>query len=446
MGTSLRTRFLSAAFLLSALHTALAEIDAGPFQDYSSVLVIDTFPTAWQNDLGAWHGAEEGMQAEFGPGYVSLYASQSEQIFHTKVAPTCRDMSEFAGMYLHIAFEGTTQFTISLQQHNEACDQGVSPAPETWDSIEAARYARGNDIYIPIWHFNIDLSRTVAVSFHGFYTQESLRLYKVEITASLPWDFYVPDKLPSGTVVLKCRRPNSFAFGIDDGKPKYAREVMDILEEEGVKVTFFAVGNGLVDPFAPFQQVYREMSERGHQIALHSYSHPRLESLQTKEEIDYQFTENMRVLRETLGLESKYFRPPYGVVGARTRQSFAALVDDPYIVNWSVDIEDWLWAESKTPRKQVDAFRRDLNKGGDLAVLHFLNRSTVRYLRDVINLVRQAGKDIMRVDQCMYDPDAPPIEWAWMRPGNGTQRIGHQNSTIGRNMTAVKEKRWHRDL
>jgi len=87
----------------------------------------------------------------------------------------------------------------------------------------------------------------------------------------------------------------------------------------------------------------------------------------------------------------------------------AAIIEDPVIVNWSVDIEDWLWADSKTPEKQLQAFQRDVNKGGDLVVMHYLNPTTVRYFRDVINIARSTGKRIMRVDQCMEDPDAPPL-------------------------------------
>lgn len=106
---------------------------------------------------------------------------------------------------------------------------------------------------------------------------------------------------------------------------------------------------------------------------------------------------------------ARYFRPPYGTIGARTRQRLASLIDDPYIINWSVDIEDWLYANSDTPEKQFEAFKRDVRRGGNLAVMHYLHPTTVGYFRDVINVAKAAGKQIMRVDQCMEDPDAPPL-------------------------------------
>ena len=80
-----------------------------------------------------------------------------------------------------------------------------------------------------------------------------------------------------------------------------------------------------------------------------------------------------------------------------------------YIVGWSVDVEDWLWAESETPEKQLEAFKRDVKAGGNLVVMHYLYESTVGYLEEFIKLAKASGKRLMRVDQCMEDPEAPPL-------------------------------------
>ncbi|EEP75557.1 conserved hypothetical protein [Uncinocarpus reesii 1704] len=383
---------------------------AAPTRSEVEALVIDTFDTPGSNNVGGWAGTDEGMISQYGPGYLSLSPTDPDMNFHTKVAPECLDMTAYMDMYLHIGFSGTDKFTISLTQHNEDCDEMRSPYPETWDSVEAARYAHGEDIYIPLSHFNIDFSRVNSVAFNGFYTNESITLYKIEITPDVPKDIDIPKKRPSGTLALKCKRPNSFAFGIDDGNPVFAREVMQILKEEDIKVTFFTVGSGLLDRTTNFTAMYHDMLYHGHQVALHSFSHPRMEGLANIEDIDFEIVGNIKAMKRQLGIESRYFRPPFGVVGARTRERLAEFVKDPYIINWSVDIEDWLWAHSPTPEKQYEAFKRDLEKGGDLAVMHFLHRSTVDYFRDVFQLVKASGKRIMRVDQCMEDPNAPPLD------------------------------------
>ncbi|KAJ0425990.1 hypothetical protein BJY00DRAFT_307507 [Aspergillus carlsbadensis] len=374
-------------------------------------LVIDTFVNTDRNDLGFWHGPSTSLPAENGHGYVRLFPSDADQNYHTELGPaTCFDMRPYQHMYLHLVFSGSTNFSISLNQLNDKCDSRRSPFLETWDSVEAERYARGNDIYVPLDHFVVDQSRTVSVSLHGFFSRDSLTIYKVEIVPELPWGFYVPPKLENGKLFLHCTRPNSFAFGIDDGLPHLVQDVMKILEEEQILVTFFVVGAGLRAKGANFSSVYKEMLRRGHQIALHSDTHQKIEGLDTIKAIDEEIVHNMETFQRELGIQSRYFRPPYGTIGARTRQRLAAYIKDPSIINWSVDVEDWLWKDSKTPERQRDAFFRDVGRGGNLVVMHYLSPTTVRYFREFIQFVKSLNIDIMRVDQCLEDPDSPPID------------------------------------
>ena len=118
------------------------------------------------------------------------------------------------------------------------------------------------------------------------------------------------------------------------------------------------------------------------------------------------------------------FRPPYGSIGARTRESFSRSVPagrTPTIVKWSVDVEDWIYGrsipqdeelddepgtkEDKIERwqaqKQLESFKRDLDRGGTLGVSHYNFRSTASILRDMIKLVREKGLKIRTVSQCL---------------------------------------------
>ncbi|KAL7629665.1 hypothetical protein AAE478_001188 [Parahypoxylon ruwenzoriense] len=378
----------------------------------AAALVIDQFESEDANSLGFWHGADEGLSLTWGSRSLTIKSSDSDYAFYTQVSGTCRDMTSFKGSYLHIAYSGSNKFTVALQQHNSACDENIAPFPETWDSVEAARYSSASDIYIPMSHFNIVHNRAVGVALKGFYTTDSVVLTKVEIVPSIPASFKIPTKLPSGNLIFACKRPNSFAFAIDDGDPAFAQEVMNAVKEENIKVTFFTVGAPLLDASTNLSNVYNEMLAQGHQIALHSYTHPKLESLPDYEAIDWEYNNDIAsVVKVFNGLHTPYFRPPFGNEGARMRQRLAATlgVDDPYIVNWSVDVEDWLWATGPTPEKQLDAFKRDVQKGGNLVVMHYLYSSTVGYLREFIQIAKATGKQLMRVDQCMEDPNAPPL-------------------------------------
>ncbi|KAJ5624382.1 Glycoside hydrolase/deacetylase beta/alpha-barrel [Penicillium lagena] len=422
-------------------------------------LVIDTFQSPTHNDLGFWHGSGENLTVEHSPGFVRFTPTDPDQNFHTQFdTHGCFSLWPWQNQFLHVVFEGTDKFSVSLNEHNAECNPRRRPFPGVPDTVEAARYvmrtivsgdgepsqsrnsttqrgkshspawnkSRKNDghtrvpgpyskteLYIPLSHFHIEQNRVMSVSFHGFYTQEPITLHRVEIVPMVPSPspeneyFRIPSKLPSGRLVFRCSRPGSFAFGIDDGQPQLAQEVMQILDREDVRVTFFVVGAGLRDPETNFTQVYREMLQKGHQIALHSNTHPKMEALPTVGEIDDEILQTMQIFKERLDVESSYFRPPYGTVGARMRQQLAQHLPNPYIVNWSVDVEDWLWANTTTPEKQLEAFTNSVSRGGNLAVMHYLNPTTVQYLPQFIRLVKNAGLQIMRVDQCLGD--GPPL-------------------------------------
>ncbi|GKT50241.1 chitin deacetylase ARB_04768 [Colletotrichum spaethianum] len=374
--------------------------------------LIDDFSAKDQNSLGQWHGGDNEAAVTWVKGKVTIKAPDADFSYYSQFENSCADMTSYDGSYLHIAYSGSNKFTIAMQQHNSQCNDAIAPFPETWDSLEAARYATGNNIYIPMSHFNIVRTRAVGLAFKGFYTNEAVTLTKIEIVSSVPSGVYIPSKLPSGNLVFACKRPNSIAFAIDDGDPTYAQEVMEVIRSENIKVTFFTVGAPLRDPSTNLSNIYQDMMTQGHQMALHSYTHPRMEGLPNNEAIAWEYKQDIDAVSDMFsGLKTKYFRPPFGNEGARMRQQLVSTTgnSDAYIVNWNIDVEDWLWATSSTPEKQLEAFQRDLDKGGSLVVMHYLYPSTVKYLRQFIQMAKKTNKQLMRVDQCMEDPEAPPL-------------------------------------
>ncbi|KAF2451943.1 carbohydrate esterase family 4 protein [Karstenula rhodostoma CBS 690.94] len=377
----------------------------------AAALVIDKFAKADSNALGFWHGYDEGMKVTIGGSKATIVSSDADYSFYTQLSASCTDMTKYKGSYLHIAYSGSTAFTVALQQHNSKCDDSIAPYPETWDSLEATRYAKNGHIYMPISHFNIQLARTVSIAIKGFYKSDQVVLSTIEIVPSVPSGYSIPNKLESGDLVFACKRPNSFAFAIDDGSPEYAQQVLKIVKEENIKVTFFTVGAPLIDASTNLTNVYREMEAAGHQIALHSYTHPKMEGLPDYAAIDWEYKQDIdTVAKQFDGLHTNYFRPPFGTEGARMRQRLAqTLSTKPTVTMWSVDVEDWLWAQTDTPEEQLKAFERDVNKGGNLVVMHYLYPSTVGYLQQFIQMAKKTGKQLMRVDQCMDDPNAPAL-------------------------------------
>lgn len=377
----------------------------------ASAIVVDQFANPDANALGFWHGGDDPTQYKMTGGKLTITFNDPDLSFYTQLSGSCRDMSTYNGAYLHIAYTGSNLFTVALQQHNSACNEAIAPYPETWDDVEARRYASATDIYIPLSHFNIVKTRVIGIALKAFQTTTATVVSKIEIVPTVPSSFTgtISAKVPTAPLFFACTRPNSFAFAIDDGSPDLAQQVMAIVKEAGIKVTFFTVGAPLLDASTNLTNVYAEMLSQGHQIALHSFTHPKMEALPTSADIDWELQNDIAAVRDQLHTSSIYFRPPFGTEGARLRQRLQANIPGSKVINWSIDVEDWLWALGPTPEKQLDAFNRDVAKGGNLVVMHYLYPTTVGYLKQFIAIAKATGKTLMRVDQCMEDPAAPPL-------------------------------------
>jgi len=378
----------------------------------ATAFVIDKFANKDTNALGAWHGGDEGMTVTWGIGSVKIVSNDADYSFYTQFDGNCKDITGQEGSYLHVKYTGSTAFSIALQQHNTGCNPNISPYPATWDEVEASRYANNGDIYVPLSHFNVNKQYAIGLAFKAWYTTAATTFTLVEIVKSVPAGISIKSKLPTGQLVFACKRPNSFAFCIDDGDPALAQQVMEIIKSENIKVTFFTVGAPLLDTSNNLSAVYKEMQSLGHQIAFHSYTHPKMEGLPDYNAIDWEYNQDIAVMSQVFnGFTSSYFRPPFGNEGARMRYRWTQASGNPdaYIVNWDVDIQDWLWATTTTPQNQLTNFKADVDKGGDLVVAHYLYPSTVQYLRQFIQYAKSTGKQLMRLDQCMMDPNAPPL-------------------------------------
>lgn len=125
----------------------------------------------------------------------------------------------------------------------------------------------------------------------------------------------------------------------DDGPGKYTNELLDILEEYGVKATFFVI-------YQPnHEEEYRRIVDNGHTLAIHSYDHSYKKIYKSvdgfKEDIDktYDF------LLETTGQEPLFYRFPGGssnTIFKGNKNDLIDVLNDKNLVyyDWNCDSND----------------------------------------------------------------------------------------------------------
>lgn len=100
----------------------------------------------------------------------------------------------------------------------------------------------------------------------------------------------------------------------DDGPSQYTSQILDILDSYGVKATFFVKNGGR------YNYLMKSIVDRGHQIALHTYSHD-YKRIYASDEAYYKDLKQISdLVLEQTGTESKIIRFPGGSSNSISRK------------------------------------------------------------------------------------------------------------------------------
>ncbi|MDX6765366.1 MAG: glycosyltransferase [Candidatus Methylacidiphilales bacterium] len=157
------------------------------------------------------------------------------------------------------------------------------------------------------------------------------------------------------------------ALTFDDGPdPRWTPRILDILKARGVHAAFFVVGKNMED----HPDLVRRMIAEGHEVGLHTYSHPNL-GLQPDARIELELNATQRLLEWVSGRSSILFRPPFNA-DTRPRNTteirpLAIAQDLGYItVLESIDPEDWQEPGAAAILERIKAIRAK----GNIILLH----------------------------------------------------------------------------
>lgn len=167
----------------------------------------------------------------------------------------------------------------------------------------------------------------------------------------------------------------------DDGpNPATTPRLLELFEEEGVKATFFVIG----EQVEKHEDLLLEVSRKGHSIGNHTYSHQFLPLLTTKRLEKEILSTNQRI-KDITGESPKLFRPPFGIVDKKTH----ALLNEQGMktVYWSAFSEDW---RQIGERSVVDRLSKYAAPGG-IMILHELEptgNQTIAAARTLIHKLK----------------------------------------------------------
>lgn len=165
------------------------------------------------------------------------------------------------------------------------------------------------------------------------------------------------------------------ALTFDDGPGKYTDKLLDCLEENNAKATFFMLGQNV----GYFPDTVKRMHESGMELGNHSYDHTILTST-TKDGVVQQMEKTNNAIREACGVPADVMRPP----GGSYNETVASLVGLP-IITWTIDTRDWATRNADNTYKVT----LDNVKDGSIVLMHDIHESSVeaclRLIPDLID-------------------------------------------------------------
>jgi peptidoglycan/xylan/chitin deacetylase (PgdA/CDA1 family) len=215
---------------------------------------------------------------------------------------------------------------------------------------------------------------------------------KAQALIALPNDIVTTD---SATITAVNTPSPVVAMTFDDGPhPTNTPRLLDMLRERGIRATFYLIGNRVVQ----YPNIARRISEEGHEIGNHSWSHPflnRLGASAVTREID----QTTDAIFQVTGRPPVTFRPPYGAFTRSQRAELHAARTLPTIL-WSVDPQDW-----RRPGANVVA-NRILQHAhqGSIILSHDIHRGTIDAMPQTLDGLTARGLQFVTVSQMIGWP------------------------------------------
>ncbi len=186
----------------------------------------------------------------------------------------------------------------------------------------------------------------------------------------------------------------------DDGPSDNTAVILDILDYYDIKATFFVIYNG--NEYE--HRLYRDIVERGHSLALHSYSHKYSEIYKSVESYLDDFNKLYTFIEQETGFKPKIFRFPGGSINPYNvhihQELIAEMLRRGFIYHdWNVSGND---TSSSATTSSIYSSVVDNTKEFDrsIVLLHDISDKyiTVRALESIIVKLKSEGYRFDKLD------------------------------------------------
>ena len=211
------------------------------------------------------------------------------------------------------------------------------------------------------------------------------KTYELDTDGSLKG--YTPKKKTSGKSGSSdaSTAKKSIALTFDDGPSSFTNRLLDCLEKNNAKATFFMTGTEI----ASFPDEVKRMKKLGCELGNHTYDHTELTTLSFDEIISEVDKVNEQLINLT-GEGASVVRPPYGSVNGTVKSA----INLPLIL-WSIDTLDWKTLNAESTVEEV----MNNVKDGSVILMHDIFSTSVDAAEILIPQLIEKGYQLVTVHE-----------------------------------------------
>ena len=177
------------------------------------------------------------------------------------------------------------------------------------------------------------------------------------------------------------------ALTFDDGPGEFTNELLDLLEENNAKATFFMLGE-CVEQYG--SETIPRMVKLGCQLGNHSYDHSDMTTLSLSAALQQFKDTDAQIAKYSGGVPASLIRFPYGSFNDELERS----IDKPSIY-WNFDTQDWTKPDTYEMAQKVISNV----EGGDIVLMHDIHENTITSCKTMIAGLREAGFQMVTLSE-----------------------------------------------
>lgn len=174
----------------------------------------------------------------------------------------------------------------------------------------------------------------------------------------------------------------TFDAGYENG---YTKKILDVLKAHEVPAAFFLVGNYIESS----PQLVKRMAAEGHIVGNHTFTHPDMSQIATKESFGEELSKLEEKYKEVTGQEmKKFYRPPQGKYSEANLKMAQQM--GYKTIFWSLAYVDWYESDQPTREEAFEKLVPRIHPGA-IVLLHSTSKTNCEILDELLTKWEDMG-------------------------------------------------------